>query len=369
MKRWLLLLIPLFLTACTHDLNKNELVEIDLIQVMSVDKTEEGYTLSLLYNTMGDADPESGSEGAVVIVKGEGQTVYEAFEDAKLKNKKEISIAHTGFFLIGDGAARSGIHGFIDFLSRDETIKMNALIYFVKDAVAYEFLEEGLENNKQINYDLNAINQKQMDLVTRSDNTLVNMINSIRKEDYSSLLIPYILPEEDDFKIEGYGVVSQNKLVDYLDYDTSSGIDFIKNIIRSYPIYLDELVGLSISYNETELTSVLSEEEIKVKIEVNFETTIKEVLTKEDIFTLDRLNELTKLQNSYILTIIEKPILYSKTTGLDILDMARLVENQHVKEWGNYEGNWKDYIKDIEYEVATNSKITKSFIIGNEVKQ
>jgi hypothetical protein len=61
----------------------------------------------------------------------------------------------------------------------------------------------------------------------------------------SSVLIPYLLSEEKSFIIEGYAVFNQLKLNDYLDKDTSSGVNFIRNIVRSYPIYIKDRADLA----------------------------------------------------------------------------------------------------------------------------
>lgn len=364
---WILLLIfiPVTLCGCTNDMNRKEIDEINFIHTIGIDYANGQYTLSALYSSGGGADPESSGSGTEEVTKGIGKTPYEAFENLVLKNKKAITVAQAGFFLIGNDAAANGIDACLDFLSRDETIKMESLVYVTKDMTAADFIEKGIENKATVHEDLEAIKQKQNELVTRLDNTLVNLMNEM-KQPYSSLLIPYLVYDEKSFLINGYAIFDDLKLKDYLDTETSSGINFVKNIIKRYPIYLDNKVGLSLSNAHTKLKSELEGSKVRITVKVDFDTMIKEVNTKENLLSTDGLQRLTEEQNEYIKKIIMKAADYSNTTGLDILQLARIVENQHVKEWKSMKENWKESIADIKYDYVINSKISKSFILGNE---
>ena len=369
MKRLIFLILPILLCSCTHDMNREEIDEIDLVLVLGIDYFDGEYHLSALYNTGGGADSEAGAgSGKEQIAKGKGKTAYEALEDLKQSNKKNITLAQAGSFLIGEEAAKQGIDRALDFLKRDETIKMEALIYIIKEKKALEFMEEGIENKLAIHEDLDAMKQKQKELLTRNDNTFVNILNDM-EQGYSSVLIPYLIGEKSGLLIGGYAVFDELKLVDYLDRDTSDGVNFIRNIMRSFPIYLEDEVSLAVSYTDTRLKTDLRDNRIIITIEVDFESMLKEITTKEDVFTQKELLRLTDAQNEYVLTILEKPVKYSKENGMDILNLARLVENQNVGDWKRIEGTWDEMITGIEYRYQIRSQITKSFILGNNRKE
>ena len=367
-KRFLVILILLcsLSTGCTHDMNREEIDEIDLVLVLGIDYRQGEYELSALYNTGGGANSGSGSgTGKEEIAKGKGKSAYEALVDLKRKNKKDITLAQAGAFLIGEEAAKHGIDNSLDFLKRDETIKMEALVYTVKEEAASKFIETGMKNKQTIHEDLKAVQQKQLKLLTRIDNTLVNIFNDM-EQSYSSVLIPYLIAEKSSFLIEGYAVFTDQKLTDYLDRETSDGVNFIKNIMRSYPIYLPEGVSMEISYTKTKLKVKMDQQNITVLIRLSYETMFKEITTKTDPFQEQELLRLTEEQNAYIRSILEKPVNYSIAHGIDILNLARQVENQNTKEWITLESNWKEAIPKINYIYDVRSQITKSFLLGNE---
>jgi spore germination protein KC len=364
-KKLVLLLLPFLLCGCTHDFSRKEIDEIDLVLVVGIDYSDGEYSISALYSSGGGSDPEKKGAGDEKVAQGKGKTAYEALEDLKLKNKKSISLAQAGSFLIGSGAAEQGLSESLDFLSRDETIKMEGLIYVIKDMSASDFIKTGIENKQTIHEDLEAIKQKQKELLTRNDNTVVNMLNDM-KQTYSNVLIPYLIADQSGYLIQGYAVFDQFKLKDYLDTQTSDGVNFIKNIMRSYPIYLKDKVSLQVTYTRTKLKAKAINGEITVIIKLNFETAVKEVLTEADIFTTEELDRLTVEQNEYIKGIMNKAINYSETTGLDIMNLARLVENQNFSEWKNIKDDWHNKISKIRYEYEIKSRISKSFILGSE---
>ena len=141
-------LIPfcIFLGGCTHDMNKEEIDSINMALVLGIDYKDEEYRICALYSSGGGESTGAGEgPGKEEIVKGKGKTAYEALEDLKLNDKKNLTLAQTGIFLIGEGAAKKGIEQSIDFLKRDETIKMEALIYIIKGEEAQKFIKKAMD--------------------------------------------------------------------------------------------------------------------------------------------------------------------------------------------------------------------------------
>lgn len=362
-KKLVVVLFSVILCGCSHDMNRREIDEINFIHVMGIDYSEGEYVLTAIYSSSQGADPEKGSAGDEETSEGVGVTPFEAFQNLKLKNKKTISIANTGYFLIGEGAAKKDIELCIDFLSRDETVKMESLLFVTREMKASDFIADSIEKGGIVHEDLEAVEQKQEELVTRNDNTLVNILNEL-ENDTTSGLIPYLIAEENSFLLQGYAVFDERVLVDYLDMDTSSGINFIKNIIRAYPIYLENNVGLSISYSKSHMKSELENNQVKVVVHLDFETMVKEINSKKDIFSVEELKELTDKQNDYIIDIMKKATNYSIHTGRDILQIARLMQNQHTRKWSDIEEDFSSMVSEIEYEFDVKSQITKSFILS-----
>ena len=74
---------------------------------------------------------------------------------------------------------------------------MESLIFIIKDDNA-EFIKDSIENGQTVHEDLEAVKQKQEELITRNDNTLVNILNEMEVKT-ASVLIPYLITEEMPF--------------------------------------------------------------------------------------------------------------------------------------------------------------------------
>ena len=177
-------------------------------------------------------------------------------------------------------------------------------------------------------------------------------------------MIPYMTADDSGYKVEGYAVFNNYILRDYLDSETSDGVNFFRNLVRSYDIYIEDKAGLIITYTRTKIKADLAKKAINVKIKVDFESMIKEVLTEDDIFSPQQLQKLTQEQNKYIEGILKKSVKYSTDNGLDILNLARVVENQNVAGWKDIESSWSELLPYINYSFEIKSKVSKAFMLG-----
>jgi spore germination protein KC len=95
--------------GCTHDMNKEEIDSINMALVLGIDYKDEEYRICALYSSGGGESSGAGAgPGKEEIVKGKGKTAYEALEDLKLNDKKNLTLAQTGMFLIGEERPRRG---------------------------------------------------------------------------------------------------------------------------------------------------------------------------------------------------------------------------------------------------------------------
>lgn len=355
-----ILLFAGLLSGCSDDINRKEIDEVDIVQIVAIDYQQEQFQLGVLYTENGSND-----ESTAVIIKAEGKSIFEAYENLKKKNKRSITLAHTNYFMVGDEAAKYGLKDCLDYFSRDETIKMDSGVIIVKEHPAFWLLEYAKEKELKIFENLNAINQKQIETLTESDNTIAHFLNKI-EEKGSTMLVPYYVVEEDSVYSEGYGFCEDAKLVEYLDEDTSLGIDFIRNRVRTCPIYLKGSVGLSVADTKTTLNTKIQNGKLLITVQMNFETTIREVLDSQNQSEADMLQNLTNQQNEYMKRIMQKAIDYAQTKGKDVLGIKELIRSQHPSEWETVDSNWKQYLKTIRFEFQIHSKVVKSFLMDNE---
>jgi spore germination protein KC len=341
-----LIMIPFLLYGSYYNMNHIEIDDIDIIRVLGIDKEKDQYILSGLYNENGGVDQ---SVSGVKVIEARGNSLYQAYENLKEKNKKTVTLAHTSYFLIGDEAARDGINESMDFIIRDETIKTNASIYILKDMQVLKLLNGTKEKDLFIHNDLDAISQKQLEQKKKNSNQILKIQSKLENPD-STVLVPYLFFDNEYLYIKGYSVFEKGKLYSYLDNKESIGIDLIHDNIRMLPLYINDSLGLSASNVKTKLKTDIKNKKISITINTSFETNTKEMNSKEGQMNEKTVEELTHKQNEYMKNIMEKSMEYAKKTDIDIIGLRELIEI--------------DSISDIEYDIQLNSKTLRNYMIG-----
>lgn len=349
---WYVLIVVGILYFSLFYMKRTEIEEVDIIRVLGIDIVENQYVLTGLINKNGGVDK---STSGIEIISAQGNTAYEAYENLVIKNKKVITLAHTSYFILGDQAAKKGMETAMNFLVHDETIKMNSQIFVLKDLTVVELLEETKKKEMFFHEDLEALSQKQLERFRRNPNTLIQVLSKLENT-YSSVLVPYLIWKDEYLYIDGYGIFEDKKLYDYLNYEVSMGIDFLQNNIRSYPIYIENNIGLELNNSKLKIKSDIREDQIFITISVNFETDIKEMIGTNNLMNTSQLKDLTSKQNEYIRNILEGALQYSKTTKLDVIGIARLLEIQHPSQWKEIRTDWKNQLGKIEYYFLIDSK-------------
>jgi len=357
--------MTMLLCGCSADFNKTEIDEIDFIHILSIDYLENKIVLTAVFS---ESSNSGSDEMSVKTISGKGKNMFEAYEDLKKNNNKNISIAHTSFYLIGEDAGKLGLSNYIDYLSRDETIKMNAFVFVTKDMDASKFLVNTINDESTIHKDLDAINQKEKQKIKRFNNKISDLFNVI--ENNKPILIPYVIILENGFTVEGLSVFKDLKLYDYLDSNTSLGYNLLKNNIKTLPVYLDNGDGLLITNPSVKFDPIIINNKIHININLKLYSTIKEIKAEnlnimEEIINqnnkLDIIDSLSERQEDYINTLCDKAINYSISSGIDIFDIqGKVLNNLDLKDLNE---EWKEIIKNINYNIKIKSQITRSLLL------
>lgn len=341
-------------------MERTEINDVDLLLVVGVDKEAEGYHVSALYNKDGGTDDATG--GAQVI-DGRGATFYEAYHDLVQKNLKSVSIAHTTFFIFGEGAAKSGMSQCLDYIEREQTVKMDAIVYLLKDMSVYEFMQKTLEDETQFSEELNAIHEKQLDEKKVVDNTIGKVTEKL-KDHTQNLFVPYLVTDEDYLYVDGYGVIKHDALVAFLDREQSLTLDFLRNRLRTYPIFLEDGIGLEITESTVGREVQLVNGSLKVKLTIDFESDIKEVTTEDAVYEQYYVQQLVYLQNEYMSERIANLLNVSEKYQFDVVEVGKLIRNTYIYDWEAISSEWNYYLSNISYQYSIKSQTAQSYIVA-----
>lgn len=342
-------------------MERTEISDVDILLVVGIDKAADGYHVSGLYNKNGGVDEAT---GGTKLIDGTGATFYEAYNDLVQKNMKNVSIAHTTYYIFSEQAARSGMSQCLDYIERDQTVKMNAMIYLLKGTSVKDFMQKSIEEKTQFNDQLKAISEKQFDKKKLVDNT-VNKISEALAGNYDNLFIPYLEAENDNLYLNGYGIIKKDTFVAYLDRQQSLTLDFLRNRTRTYPIYLKNQVGLEITDSQVRSDVKIVNGSLVVNMNILFESDIKEVASTDHVYEDYYVDQLENLQNQYMENQLMDLIQVAEDYNLDLVDAAGKLRTTYVKDWETISENWNYYFSDISYQFNIKSQAAQSYVVAN----
>ncbi|SFR83023.1 Ger(x)C family spore germination protein [Anaeromicropila populeti] len=358
-QKFTILFILVVCYGCYFQMEHNELSDVDIIRVLGIDKSADGYKITALYHDNNAGNSDAGMKA----MEGEGDSVYQAYENMKRKNNRSLTIGHTSFYLFSDSVCSDGLLNCMDFISRDQTVKTNASVFILENENINTFLKKTIDDKLFIHESLASISSKQKAVLTKIDNTLLDVLDGIT-DDSKNLLLPYLVADNSSLYPNGYAVFKGDQLYDYLDYDTSLALDLFRKRLRSFPVFLENNVDLEITNYKVNETASLDKQNLILHIQMSFQSDIREVGNNTQIFNEKSLDALQTLQNKYIQSKLDEIISVMKKEKVDLLGIQNLLAAQADLDWNNIQKNWDSYLAAITYQYNIQSKVAKNYIIS-----
>ena len=134
MKKLLIVLLTLFLSACW---DYRELNEYAIVTGMAIDEVDNKYEVSLL---LSNGKKQEDNKTQIKIYSGNGKTISEAINNISLTMPKKIYLNHLAIIIVSDKIAKKGVTPILDYLLREPQSYQNFNIVFSKDAKAKDIL-------------------------------------------------------------------------------------------------------------------------------------------------------------------------------------------------------------------------------------
>lgn len=351
MKKFMIafLILPIFLCGCINN-NRNDIENTTLIRIFGIDKTDEGFEVTILYDASSSDEDKN-----FQVVSAEAKTVYEAYEKTKQKCDQQATLSQTKFFLVGIDACKYNIEQSINFVARHQAIKMDSMVLTLKDKSAKSILEKAKDSKVFLGDTLKNMQKKEKKIVEHENNTIARLLERIT-EYQATFILPNLNTDEDIPYIDGYNVFKNMQIVDTLNEKTSMGVDLFSGNVKVSSVYIEDKLGLIITNIESKLNLSVINNRIKITVNTNFITAIREVLIDDRNLKIMTLMDFCDEQNKYIDNLMQHAINYGKETSYDILGIKEISK----KVTGN-EMNI-DY-NNIDFVLNTKSLITKTFDI------
>jgi len=374
MKKLLIVLLTLFLTACW---DYRELNEYAIVTGMAIDEVDNKYEVSLL---LSNGKKQEDNKTQIKIYSGSGKTISEAIKNISLTMPKKIYLNHLAIIIVSDKIAKKGVTPILDYLLREPQSYQNFNIVFSKDAKAKDILsiinplsdypsqnineiikinekEQGRITNSSFNKLIATILLKGKHPIVNSIIILGNKSNGVKKEEVeNSITSAYT-------KLDTIGIFKNDKLIDWSTVDESIGINLLLNDVKN--IYLEiPCQNNYITITTDKIKSKKTIQKNKIKTVINIRGNINEVGCNIDINDSNEINKIEKETKKILYNYIEKAIIKAKNLETDIFGFGNLIYKKYPKFFESI-NNWDSYFKELDIEVELNFKINKT----NALKQ
>ena len=242
MKKILLIIIIFLLTGCYDYIEVNDL---GFISSISIDYQEENYLIGFeLLNTNKE------EQAKTTIIKTEGQTISNAFDNIHLKLEKAPYYHHLKVVIISQEVAKNHLKEITDYFVRSSEIRNEFYLVIYDDNNLMEIIEQQSKNNINIGQNITKLidsknNQFNIAYNKSFEDILEKLLNN--KIEATASVIHF---NDNEIVLKGIGLFKGYQYQDYLDSKTSAVLNILTNNNTNYLIEKNdnnELLSIKLS--------------------------------------------------------------------------------------------------------------------------
>ncbi|WP_440969748.1 Ger(x)C family spore germination protein [Peribacillus frigoritolerans] len=371
------LMLPIIcLSGCWSSIELNELA---IVTAMGIDKTEDGYLVSVQVLNPSElaGDARSGRTEVVTFRKSE-KTIFEALRSLSTDVPRRLYVAHLREVVFGEEMAREGIAKPLDYLSRLKELRSDFYMTVAKGSTAYDTLNvqtalEKIPANKVFD---SLENSERRWAPTRTV-TLDELVSSIVSKGRQAMLTGIYVygdPEsgsnvtnaqnispKSGLRLDYLGVFKKDKLVGWLNRNDSKGVSYITDHVKSTAVNIPckgEQITVNTTSSKTKIKGKVKNGNPKIDINVTSEGSIGEVECTIDLTKPEKIEELNKRYAKDIKDKIEGSIkTLQEKYQCDIFGFGDEIHRTDPKEWKRLKGNWDQEFANLDVNVTVTAKI------------
>lgn len=372
------LCIGVFLSGCW---SKNELNELAIAVALGIDKTEDGYLLTVqTINTSELAGQDKSGRTEVIRFMKQGDTLFEAGRMLSTDAPRNIYLAHLRQIVIGEELAKEGIGKVLDLLSRLHEIRTDFFISVAKGGKASDILNvqtalEPIPANKLFN----ALEYSEKAWAVTKTVQLDELISSIISTGKEPVLTGIYVYGDADFgskfsnvedvspesglRIDQMAAFKRDKLLGWLTSDESKGFNYITDNVKTTIVNIpceDGKISIATTRSKTKVKAKMKNGHPKIDIHVTSEGDVGEVQCKADLSKLETIQELEQKYENNMKDKIEIAIKRAQEDfQSDIFGFGEVIHRTNPKAWKRLEPNWEQEFANLEVDINIKGSIRR----------
>lgn len=389
MKRgiFILLILSIFLTGCW---NRRELNELGITLAVGIDKSDDEYIVSAQIVVPSEVSASGGmGKSPVTLIKGRGETVYEAIRKMTKETPRKIYPGHLRMLVLSESLAEEGIGDSLDVLSRDWELRSDFYVVVAKESTAEEILNvqttlESIPANKMFN----TLKISEENWAATVGVTLDQLIKDLRSEGKEAVLtgilttghresgsskqnVETITPSA-TIQYDDLAIFKADKLVGWLTEDESRGyngiINQVKNTVSSISCPEEGKASMELTSFKTDVKGKVINGRPEVDVNTKVEANVGALECSTDITKLESIEALEKILEKELENTINNSIdSVQEKYETDIFGFGNAIHRSNPKEWKKMKKEWDQYFTELTVNVEVNAKIVKTGTVDNSV--
>ncbi|MBP2240965.1 spore germination protein KC [Cytobacillus eiseniae] len=391
-KKTALLSIAFFiLIGLTGCWSAHELSELAIATGLGIDKTEDGYRISVQFVNPGEIAAKKASSGVPISVHtAEGRSMLEAVRKLTTTAPRRVYLAHVRVIIFGEELAKEGLRKPLDFLSRDHEMRADFVIAIAKGLKAEDVIKVIAPMEKvSANKIFTSIETSEKNWAPTKIVLLDELIESLVSDGKEPVITGVYLTGNSELggnikniqqvntptkiKSDYLAVFKGDKLIDWLDESESKGFNYITDNITSTVGFIECEGGGTLTIetirSKTKLEGAIENEKPKIKIYVTAESNIGDVECPIDLSKSKTIKDIEKKFNEKTKDIIMSSVEKAKELGTDIYGFGEAINRSEPKKWEDLKKKWDEEFKNTEVVVKVDLKIRRVGTIAESFQE
>ncbi|WP_078431385.1 Ger(x)C family spore germination protein [Metabacillus halosaccharovorans] len=378
-KKLLIIICMLLLTSGCW--SKKDLNELAIVTAIGIDKTENGYSVSIqILNPSELAGNTSSGRTEVVRFVKSGETVFEALRKLSTDTPRRIYLAHLREVVFGEEIASEGIGKALDFISRDHEMRTDFYITVAKGSTAADILNiqtaiEKVPANKLFN----ALENSESVWAAAKTVKLDELINSIVSKGKEPVLTGIYLygnaeaggsienvhnvSPETGLKIDYLAVFKKDKLIGWLNKDESKGFNYITDNIKNTVVTIEQedgKIAIETLRSKTKVKGKMEKGKPVIDISITTEGNIADVESSIDLTKPENIDKLEKKYSDNIKEKVQTSIQQvQEEFQSDIFGFGEVIHREDPKAWKGLKDNWDEHFTNLDVNVHVKADIRR----------
>lgn len=394
--------------------NRVEIDELAIVRAVAVDylpgrKAPYFVTLSVIKPGQFASGDGGGGANPTVLFSGVGATIELAIQQASFTISRRIYLSHNEVLLLGEEAARHGLHDILDFILRSSQMRLTNFLLVVP-GMAHEALHVkerleggitdeilGLVRQAQVSSEANPqelfkilrqlstpgqeacvavlrvgiVPEKVLPQVEEADKQMENQKNGSNKQEGGG---ETETEPKQQLVLAGTAVFRGGRLAGFLNEIETRGFLWLTNGVKRGIIEVhdpqdpEETVGLGIIRAEAKITPSMEKGKISFLVEVEEEGDIFSQTGPSDTSSPEVIKLLNSAKAGAIKEEIEKALYKLQDLGTDIVGFGAALNRRYPREFAKLGGQWPEIFRGVEIEVRVTANVRRSGLLSRPAR-